>query len=78
MTCNEITEFLMDYLSGDLPQAMSKTFESHVAVCADCRRYLDSYRKTIALSQQSRVAIEPVPENLVAAIMSSRKTRPAD
>jgi anti-sigma factor RsiW len=78
MTCNEVTEFLLDYISGDLPHAVRTTFEAHLAVCLDCRNYLDSYRKTIAISRQARGAeIEAIPEGLVAAIMKARDVQPA-
>jgi predicted anti-sigma-YlaC factor YlaD len=78
MTCNELTEFLLDYLSGDLPEDVRTTFEAHLGVCHDCRNYLDSYRKTIAMSQQMKVVdVEAIPEALVAAIMKARKAQPA-
>jgi predicted anti-sigma-YlaC factor YlaD len=76
MTCDEVTEFLLDYLAGDLPQAVQITFEAHLAVCRDCRNYLDSYRKTIAITRQSKgVEAESVPEELVAAVMRAQNAR---
>jgi anti-sigma factor RsiW len=78
MTCNELTDFLLDYLSGELPDDERATFETHLSLCRDCRNYLDSYRKTIALSKQTKVVdVAAVPEDLVTAIMKARKSQPA-
>ena len=58
MTCHELSDFLLDYVSNELPDATREMFERHLSVCPDCRRYLDSYRKTIAMS---RVAFAAPP-----------------
>ena len=51
MNCREFTEFLHEYLFGDLPAAERAAFEGHLAECPWCVAYLDSYRKTIQLEQ---------------------------
>ena len=79
MTCQELTDFLSDYLDNGLPPEVRAEFEAHLAVCRDCRNYLDSYRKTIALSQAAlRQPVDPdeVPEQLVEAILKARRVPP--
>ena len=48
MNCREFTEFLHEYLSGDLPPDVWAEFENHLAECPSCVAYLDGYQQTIA------------------------------
>lgn len=77
MTCREVAEFLMRYLDGELSPAERAEFERHLAVCAACVSYLDSYRKTVEVERLAhagdRDATERVPEGLVRAILEARK-----
>ncbi|MFO0837392.1 MAG: zf-HC2 domain-containing protein [Phycisphaerae bacterium] len=77
ITCRELTDFLHDYVSGDLAQAQHAEFERHLAVCPPCVRYLSSYRKTIEVGRDCLKAPEtslpPMPEELVRAILAARK-----
>jgi anti-sigma factor RsiW len=78
MNCREFTEFLHEYLFGDLPAAEHAEFEKHLAECPWCVAYLDSYRKTIQLEQAAFAASEDapppadVPEELIQAILKAR------
>jgi hypothetical protein len=79
MTCRDVDQFLMDYLAGVLPFGVRLSFTAHIALCSDCRRYIDTYRRTIALGRAAIVAAEPppqVPEELVEAILASRDANP--
>jgi predicted anti-sigma-YlaC factor YlaD len=69
----------MDYLDGALRLGNRLSFTAHIALCSDCRRYIDTYRRTIALGRAAIVAAEPppqVPEELVEAILASRDANP--
>src|SRR5262249_53568313 len=78
MTCRDMVQFLMDYLSEELPDDTRAVFERHVSACPDCVTYLASYRETIVLCRESfkvreeDVPVE-VPEDLVQAILAARK-----
>ncbi len=78
MNCREFTEFLDDYLFGDLPEDERAVFEEHLAQCPDCEAYLESYRRTIALEKaalddETRDALAAaMPEELVQAILEAR------
>ena len=82
MNCREFTEFLHEYLVGNLPAGEQAEFEKHLAECPWCVAYLDSYRTTIQLGQAafSAPADAPppaeAPEELIQAILRSR-SRPA-
>ena len=78
MNCREFTEFLNEYLFGNLPAAERAEFDKHLAECPWCVAYLDSYRKTIQLEQAAFATAEdappPVdaPEELIQAILQAR------
>jgi anti-sigma factor RsiW len=78
MNCREFTEFLHEYLSGNLPAQERAEFEKHLAECPWCVAYLDSYQKTIQLEQaafstrEDAAAPAEPPEELVQAILRAR------
>lgn len=71
----------MDYLDGELAVDTRSVFERHLAVCPECRAYLESYQVTLQLE---RVAFEdfdsdamaPPPEDLVNAVIASLSSAP--
>jgi anti-sigma factor RsiW len=78
MTCQELADFIIDYVEGTLPDVQRETFEKHLAVCPSCIAYLKSYRTTkmvlddLGCEAQENVPCE-VPEDLVNAILAARK-----
>ena len=77
MNCREFTEFLHEYLSGNLPVDDRAAFDAHLAECPWCVAYLQNYRETILLGKAAFApADEPlperVPEELVQAILAAR------
>ena len=78
MTCRECTDFLMDYLAGELRENVRAHFETHLNACPNCVRYLKTYEATVALgrvafeSGESEVLPE-VPEELIQAILSAQR-----
>jgi anti-sigma factor RsiW len=76
-----VDQFVMDYLDGALPLGIRLSFTAHIALCSDCRRYIDTYRRTIALGRAATVTADDpappqVPEELVQAILASRASNP--
>ena len=78
MNCREFTEFLQDYLLGDLPAEERAEFDKHLAECPWCVAYLDSYKKTMQLARAAFPAPEDspppsdAPEELIQAILRAR------
>ena len=83
MTCRQFTAFIADFLAGELPAAEHDQFQQHLEVCANCARYLDGYRATIALGKRAfadhdgRLPDE-VPQELVDAILRTRRPPSTD
>jgi len=78
MTCQEFTDFIADYLSGDLSAEVRRAFEHHLDLCPNCVNYIASYKAAIELGRGALSADETdvppdVPEDLVRAILDSRK-----
>jgi anti-sigma factor RsiW len=74
MTCREISEFLLEYSSGELDAAVRADFDSHIAACGNCLVFLRQYRATIlagqtAFQDPADSAGDEIPEELVRAIL---------
>ena len=74
-TCHEVLDFLSEYLDGALPGTTAAAFEEHLAICHDCRAYLDNFRATLRATKAAYAshAAPEVPEELVQAILASRR-----
>jgi anti-sigma factor RsiW len=78
MNCREFTEFLHEYLFGELPAEERAEFEKHLAECPWCVAYLDAYQKTIQLEKAAFAAPDggpppaDAPEELIQAILRAR------
>ncbi|MGH9462512.1 MAG: anti-sigma factor family protein [Vicinamibacteria bacterium] len=78
ITCREFIEFLMDYISGELPEDQRSKLVEHLAVCPSCVAYMNTYLETVELGREAFSDIdaplpEDVPEALVQAILDARK-----
>ena len=77
ITCRELEEFIADYLDGALPWRQRLVFRLHLLYCRECRDYLASYRRSIALGKAvfqypDEPVPEEIPEDLVRAILAAR------
>jgi anti-sigma factor RsiW len=77
MNCRELTNFLMDYLEGELPEEERIVFDSHLHDCPACLAYLESYRQTVAVGRlvcedPCGEIPEEVPKQLIEAILAAR------
>ncbi len=76
MTCREVYGFLDEFLEGRLNISTRLAFGAHLLLCPPCRNYLATYRASIEAARRSERAdarSDEIPEELIAAILSSRK-----
>lgn len=78
MTCREFADFMVDYLSDELPSDTRALFERHLTRCDDCAGYLKLYAMTVKLGKRAfehedGALPADVPERLVAAILAARR-----
>jgi anti-sigma factor RsiW len=80
VTCRTFVEFLMDYMSGELPDSQRDEFDGHLAACVACVAYMKSYEETIELGKAAfkdpdAPVPADVPEDLVKAILAARASQ---
>jgi anti-sigma factor RsiW len=70
--CRDVVDLILAYLEGTLDPSERQAFESHIADCLSCWRFLQTYRETVALGQQLREEAIPtdVRERLGAFLRS--------
>lgn len=83
MKCKECIEFLMAYLDGELPAEERAKFDLHIRQCPPCVRYVETYKKTVAMSKAAMPpctnACAELPPELIKAILAARaKTQLAE
>jgi hypothetical protein len=77
LICREFIALLDVYRTREGPAEQLRLCEQHLAGCASCRAYLDSYEKTIALGRAACLDLdgpvpEDVPEDLIQALLTLR------
>jgi predicted anti-sigma-YlaC factor YlaD len=49
LTCRQVIARLADYVEAALGRLMRARVRLHLLLCSECRAYLETYRRTIAL-----------------------------
>ena len=62
LTCRQLAELLIDYVSGELPPEQEARLRRHLELCPPCLVYLETYQVTIKLTKQ--LPCQPLPEGL--------------
>lgn len=66
MRCRDFINQLDDYLEGGLTKYSTLQCSRHIAACADCKSYLDSYQLTLNLARDSAVSDVSSEDNVLA------------
>ena len=53
LSCREIVDYCLDFLSGSLPNREKQLFSAHLRNCPDCMRFFETYRKTPEVSREA-------------------------
>lgn len=81
LSCREFTAFLDAYLENELEPEQRRLFERHLEICPDCHNYLQSYRATMhssVMALRGELPAQPVPEDLILAVLKAVKPKPAE
>ncbi len=73
MNCREVSEFLREFVAGELPAEVVEEFDVHVGKCQTCVEFMNQYRATIAVSRAAFEEPCDVPDELVDAILKALK-----
>lgn len=79
LSCRKVEEFLMAYIDKELNLLSRLRFQFHLALCSDCRSYLQEYRNTVVLGKKvfikpDDLAIGIVPDEVLDAILDAMKS----
>jgi hypothetical protein len=72
-TCKEMTDLVRDYLTDALDATIKRDFEQHLRICPDCVSFLNTYRKTVALTKA--VESKDIPEAVGTNILTFLRER---
>ena len=62
LTCEQVTNLIRDYLSGELTPEVTATFEDHLRRCPDCVAFLKTYQQTVQAVQS--LSYEEIPSEM--------------
>ena len=71
MVCIELVELVTAYFEDRLSPVDRERFDEHIAACGPCRKYLEQFRMTVALT--GRLSAEDLaPEERAAFVAAFR------
>jgi anti-sigma factor RsiW len=74
VTCRELSDFLHDFVAGELAPEVLAEFDRHLAACHNCGIFLAQYRETVVLGRVvSEGPLPAIPEDLVKAVLETLK-----
>jgi anti-sigma factor RsiW len=53
ISCRQLVDYCMDYLSGSLPAEDRECFDGHLADCPECVKFFETYKKTPEVSRDA-------------------------
>ena len=65
LSCEDVNQFIIDYLEETIPPRTRSRFETHISQCPDCSTYFDQYLETIKLVKEEGTIQPEPPEELV-------------
>ena len=74
MTCRQLAELLIDFVSGELPPEQREVLERHLRLCPPCVTYVETYKMTMHLTRKlpCRELPPDVAERLLAALKNPK------
>jgi Putative zinc-finger len=75
-TCQELAEFITDYLEGVLPPSHRVNFDLHIVDCRDCTLYIEQMRVTIAAA--GRIRADDIPPEVRDGLLAAFRGWAAD
>ena len=74
ISCQQLFDFCLDYIEGDLPEDVQTDFRRHLGRCSDCVNFFETYRKTPEISREALSAEIPVSvKESVRSFLASRR-----
>jgi len=62
LTCQQIADFILDYLTGELHPDTASELEKHLHICPDCVAFMNTYKKTVEVTRS--LPCEDIPPEM--------------
>lgn len=62
LTCQQVTDTIIDYLTGDMRSEISKLFTGHLQGCSDCLAFFNTYNGTVRATRS--LSYDDVPKEM--------------
>ncbi len=62
MTCEQLVQYLSDYVDKDIDTPLKKQAEEHIATCPHCHVLLDTTQKTLQLYRVNKPRVLPIAD----------------
>jgi len=73
LTCQRVTDLILDYITDDMEVTLRTAFERHLRNCPDCRAFLNTYRQTIRTTRS--LHYDQVPEEMLSRVQRFLRER---
>ena len=73
LTCQQVTDLIVDYVAGDMLPAIQAALETHLSNCSDCVAFFNTYKETIRTTRTLRY--EDVPEDMFNRVQNFLRER---
>lgn len=73
INCQQLVEYCLDYIEGDLPDEEQIRFRRHLGQCPDCVTFFETYRRTPEVSRG--VLGTSIPASVKESVLSFLRTR---
>jgi anti-sigma factor RsiW len=73
ISCKQMVDYCMDYLSGSLPTEERESFHGHLTYCPECVKFFETYKKTPEVSRDA-LSLD-MPERVRGAVRDFLRQR---
>ncbi len=60
--CQQITDLILDYITGELHPDTASELEKHLHICPDCVAFMNTYKKTVEVTRS--LPCEDIPPEM--------------
>ncbi len=62
LTCQQVTDAIIDYLTGDMQADTTTRFQDHLQGCPDCAAFFNTYNSTVRATRS--LSYDDVPNEM--------------
>jgi anti-sigma factor RsiW len=73
ISCQQLIDFCLDYIEGDLPEEEQTDFRRHLGHCPDCVNFFETYRRTPEISRD--VLRTRIPASVKESVLAYLRER---